>query len=312
MNSFIQHTPAWRTKLKGFTTVLLLLMKTLVMNLLQKEWASYQTVVKYWEDYCGIWKGFLWHGKNKTSLIQHEWEQRKKEWEADSNLWWRARVKVEEELGGGTLPGGAPVEFSPKVETARVIDRKREKEREREERKERKNKHIGQTHMYRQTLKESDIDKDRHKTGKRGFDRNRKKYIHMRGRQKRKDSKMAIFVQRHQPPTHGVHVQIQYIICSFHLGNFFKSHHTTIIVSNLLQSVQLHNWYKILSGWKDQEVVGIDSVLNNLDHYNQLWMFSACFCIQLCCESLQHMFWQIDVIGIFNYFTFFLFPSVFF
>lgn len=41
--------------------------------------------------------------------------------------WWRARVRAEEEEEHSerTLPGSAPVEFSPKVEIARVSDRKK-------------------------------------------------------------------------------------------------------------------------------------------------------------------------------------------
>lgn len=38
-------------------------------------------------------------------------------------------VEGKEEDRGGTLPSGAPVEFSPKVETARVSDRDRKIDR---------------------------------------------------------------------------------------------------------------------------------------------------------------------------------------
>lgn len=68
-------------------------------------------------------------------------------------------MEEEEEDRGGTLPSGAPVGFSPRVETARVSDRDRKKDRRkggREGKKERGKPHR-KTDRQTDTGKERDI-----------------------------------------------------------------------------------------------------------------------------------------------------------
>ena len=114
-------------------------------------------------------------------------------------------VESRGQSGGGqrkNFTGCCSCRVSPKVETTRVSDSDRKKDRDRDRRRRGKGGREGRkegreenTHKDRQTDRQTHTliekeNKDRHKTRERGFGRNREKYIHMRDRQRRKDSKM--------------------------------------------------------------------------------------------------------------------------